>query len=153
MELVLKRLSEQIIGAAIDVHRELGPGLLESVYEECLCHELATRSIPFERQKPLPVAYKSIKMDCGYRIDLLVAGVVVVEIKAIEELAKIHEAQLLTYLRSGGWPLGLMINFNVTRLVDGVVRRVGRAALPPNISVPSVSSVASVLKITAANNA
>jgi GxxExxY protein len=148
MELVLKRLSEQIIGAAIDVHRELGPGLLESFYEECLCHEMATRRIPFERQKPLPVAYKAIKMDCGYRIDLLVAGAVVVKIKAVEELAKIHEAQLLTYLRTGGWPLGLVINFNVTRLVDGVVRRVGRAALPP----PDIS-VSSVLKVPSPNNA
>ena len=146
MDLVLKKISEQIIGAAIEVHSELGPGLLESVYEECLCYELAARNIPFERQKPLPVAYKSIKMDCGYRLDMLVAGAVVIEIKAVEELGKIHEAQLLTYLRTGGWPLGLMINFNVTRLIDGVLRRVGHAALGQNTSVSSVCSVPSVLR-------
>jgi GxxExxY protein len=145
MDLVLKRISEQIIGAAIEVHRELGPGLLESVYEECLCHELALRKIPFERQKPLPVAYKAIKMDCGYRLDMLVAGAVIVEIKAVEEISKVHEAQLLTYLRTGGWPLGLMINFNVTRLIDGVRRRVGDAALG-SASVSSVRSVSSVLR-------
>lgn len=146
MELVLKRLSEQIIGAAIEVHRELGPGLLESVYEECLCYELAAKNIPFERQKPLPVAYKSIKMECGYRLDILVASAIVIEVKAIEEFGKIHEAQLLTYLRTGGWPLGLIINFNVTRLIDGVLRRVGQAALVQNTSVPSVRSVFSVLQ-------
>jgi GxxExxY protein len=149
MELVLKRLSEQIIGAAIEVHRELGPGLLESVYEECLCYELAARKIPFERQKVLPVAYKWIKMDCGYRLDILVAGAVVVEIKSVEELGKIHEAQLLTYLRTGGWPLGLLINFNVIRLVDGILRRVGHSALLQNTSVSSVCSVSSVLKESA----
>jgi GxxExxY protein len=152
MELVLKKLSEQIIGAAIEVHRELGPGLLESVYEECFCYELGARKIPFERQKPLPVAYKSIRMDCGYRLDVLVAGAVVVEIKAVEELGKLHEAQLLTYLRTGGWPLGLLINFNVTRLIDGVLRRVGSTALSNDISVSSVPSVSSVLKRTAATN-
>jgi GxxExxY protein len=147
MNLVLKKLSEQIIGAAIDVHRELGPGLLESAYEECMCYELSIRGVPFERQKTLPVAYKAIRMDCGYRLDLLVAETVVVEVKAIEQVCKVHEAQLLTYLRTGGWPLGLIINFNVTRLIDGITRRVGRAALNESFSVPSVSSV---LKDTAA---
>lgn len=139
MDLVLKKLSEQILGAAIDVHRELGPSLLESAYEECLCYELAARAIPFERQKPLSVMYKAVKMDCGYRLDLLVAGAVVIEVKAVEEVCKIHEAQLLTYLRIGAWPLGMIINFNVTRLIDGVTRRVGSAALQK--SVISVSSV------------
>lgn len=141
MDLVLKKLSEQIIGAAIDVHRELGPGLLESAYEECLCYEVSARGIPFERQKTLPVTYRAIKMDCGYRLDLLVAGAVVVEVKGVEEVSKVHEAQLLTYLRLGGWPLGLLINFNVTRLIDGVMRRVGGPANNFNFSVSSVSSV------------
>ena len=141
MDLVLKKLSEQIIGAAIDVHRELGPGLLESTYEECLCYELSVRRIAFERQKALPITYKSIRMDCGYRLDLLIENCVIVEIKAVEEVCKVHEAQLLSYLRTGGWPLGFIINFNVTRLIDGIMRRVGRTAQNFNISVPSVSSV------------
>jgi GxxExxY protein len=120
----LNRITEQIIGAAIEVHRALGPGLLESAYEECLCHELRLRSVPFERQRPLPVEYKGIKLECGYRPDLLVADAVVVEIKAIESIEPIHEAQLLTYLKLGGWKLGLLINFNVPVLKDGIRRRV-----------------------------
>jgi GxxExxY protein len=120
----LNRITEQIIGAAIEVHRALGPGLLESAYEECLCHELRLRSVPFERQRPLPVEYKGIKLDCGYRPDPLVADAVVVEIKAIESIEPIHEAQLLTYLKLGGWKLGLLINFNVPVLKDGIRRRV-----------------------------
>jgi len=120
----LNRLSEEIIGAAIDVHRALGPGLLESTYEECLCHELTLRSLPFERQRPLPVEYKGVKLDCGYRVDLLVAKAVGVEIKAVSAIEPIHEAQLLTYLRLGSWKLGLLINFNVPVLKDGIRRRV-----------------------------
>jgi GxxExxY protein len=120
----LNRITEQIIGAAIEVHRVLGPGLLESAYEECLCHELRLRGVAFERQRPLPVAYKGIKFDCGYRLDLLVADAVVVEIKAVESIAPIHEAQLLTYLKLGSWKLGLLINFNVPVLKDGIRRRV-----------------------------
>jgi GxxExxY protein len=120
----LNRITEQIIGAAIEVHRVLGPGLLESAYEECLCHELRLRSVPFERQRPLPVEYKGIKLECGYRPDLLIADAVVVEIKAIESIEPIHEAQLLTYLKLGGWKLGLLINFNVPVLKDGIRRRV-----------------------------
>jgi GxxExxY protein len=118
------RITEQIIGAAIEVHRALGPGLLESAYEECLCHELRLRGVAFERQRPLPVEYKGTKLDCGYRLDLLVADVVVVEIKAVESIEPIHEAQLLTYLKLGGWKLGLLINFNVPVLKDGIRRRV-----------------------------
>ena len=120
----VNRITEGIIGAAIEVHRALGPGLLESAYEECLCRELSLRQIPFERQRPLPVEYKGLSLDCGYRIDLLVADTVVVEIKAVESLLPIHEAQLLTYLKLGGWKVGLLINFNVPVLKRGIRRRV-----------------------------
>lgn len=120
----LNTYTEQIIGAAIDVHRALGPGLLESAYEECLCRELALRSIPFERQRPLPVEYKGVRVDCGYRLDLLVANSVVVEIKSVSAIEPVHEAQLLTYLKLGGWKLGLLINFNVPVLKDGIRRRI-----------------------------
>ncbi len=120
----LNEVTEQIIGGAIEVHRALGPGLLESAYEECLCHELTLRGLPFERQRPLPVHYKGRRLDCGYRIDLLVADAVVVEIKAVNSIEPIHEAQLLTYLKLGGWKLGLLINFNVPVLKDGIRRRI-----------------------------
>jgi GxxExxY protein len=117
-------LTREIIGAAIEVHRELGPGLLESSYQVCMRRELELRGIPFEYEKPLPVIYKGMRLDCGYRLDLLVANTVVVEIKSVEALNPIHEAQLLTYLRLGGWKAGLLINFNVPVLIDGVKRRV-----------------------------
>lgn len=117
-------LTREIIGAAIEVHRELGPGLLESSYQICMRRELELRRIPFEYEKPLPVIYKGMGLDCGYRLDLLVADAVVVEIKSVEALHPIHEAQLLTYLRLGGWKAGLLINFNVPVLIDGVKRRV-----------------------------
>ncbi len=120
----LNKVTEQLIGAAIEVHKTLGPGLLESAYEECLCRELTLREISFARQRPLPVEYKGVKLDCGYRLDLLVAEAVVVEIKAVETIEPIHEAQLLTYLRLGGWKLGLLINFNVPVLKDGIRRRI-----------------------------
>ena len=120
----LNRITGCVIGAAIEVHRQLGPGLLESSYRECLCRELLLRSVPFEREKPLPLEYKGIHLGCGYRLDLLVADSVVVEVKAIEALAPIHEAQLLTYLRIGGWRLGLLINFNVAVLKTGIRRRI-----------------------------
>ena len=113
-----------IIGAAIEVHRSLGPGLLESAYEECLCEELKLRGIPFDRQRPLPVNYKGRQLDCGNRLDLLVDNAVVVELKAIEALAPIHDAQMLTYLRLGGWKVGLLINFNVPVLREGIRRKV-----------------------------
>lgn len=102
----------------------LGPGLLESAYEECLCQELAARRIPFERQRSLPVVYKGLYLDCGYRLDIVVANLAVVEIKAVDRLLPIHEAQLLTYLRLGGWKVGLLINLNVFVLKQGVRRRV-----------------------------
>ncbi len=121
---MVNKLTEQIIGAAIEVHKALGPGLLESAYEECMCRELALRQIRFDRQRPLPVEYKGVKLDCGYRLDLLVAEAVVVEIKAVEVIVPVHEAQLLTYLNLGGWKIGLLINFNVTVLKDGIRRRI-----------------------------
>jgi GxxExxY protein len=119
----LNSLTHEIIGAAIDVHRHLGPGLLESAYRECLCHELSLRSIDFRRELALPLQYKGVKLDCGYRVDVLVENLVIVELKAIQALAPVHEAQLLTYLRLGGWKGGLLINFNVPVLKDGIRRR------------------------------
>jgi GxxExxY protein len=115
-------LTEMIIGAAIEVHRQLGPGLLESAYEQCLCHELTLRSLNFQRQVPLPVSYKGILLDCGYRIDILVESLVVVELKTVDELHPIHEAQLLTYLKLLKAPVGLLINFQVPLLKDGLKR-------------------------------
>ena len=118
----INEVSQAIIGAAIEVHRTLGPGLLESAYEQCLSHEFSLRQIPVERQKPLHVDYKGIRLDCGYRLDFLVAGIVVVEVKAIETLLPIHQAQLLSYLKLGGWKLGLLINFHVPLLREGIKR-------------------------------
>ncbi len=120
----VNEITEIIIGAAIEVHKALGPGLLESAYEECLCRELALRQTSFERQKSLPLEYKGVQLDCGYRLDLLVADMVVVEVKAVETLLPIHEAQLLTYMRLGGWKAGLLINFNVPVLKRGIKRMV-----------------------------
>jgi len=113
-----------IIGAAIEVHRQLGPGLLESAYEECLCHELHLRGLAFERQVALPVSYKGLQLDCGYRIDLIVEREVVVELKAVEKILPIHEAQLLTYLKISGKHVGLLINFDVPLLTQGIIRRI-----------------------------
>jgi GxxExxY protein len=118
----LNKLSEAVIGASIEVHRETGAGLLESTYEQCLCRELGLRGVQFECQKPLPITYKGMRLDCGYRIDILVEGVLIVEIKAVEKLLPIHEAQLLTYLRLSGCQLGLLINFNVEVLRLGIKR-------------------------------
>jgi len=118
----INELTGKIIGAAIEVHRIIGPGLLESTYEECLCRELILQNIPFERQKAIPLEYKGIKLDCGYRLDLLVANKVVVEIKSVEIVLPIHEAQTLTYLKLGGWQVALLINFNVPLLKQGIKR-------------------------------
>jgi GxxExxY protein len=117
-------LTDAIIGAAIEVHRALGPGLLESTYEMCLCRELSLRGLRFERQVPIPADYKGVKLDCGYRADLVVQSAVLVEIKAIDSLLPIHDAQLLSYLKLGGWKVGLLINFNVGLLKHGIRRRV-----------------------------
>ena len=121
----LNALTRQIITAALAVHRELGPGLLESAYEACLAFELLDRGLPFERQKPLPSIYRGRTMDCGYRLDLLVDGMVVVEVKAVAAFDAVHQAQMLSYLRLSGCRVGLLINFNVKWLVrDGVKRLV-----------------------------
>tara|TARA_B100001964_G_scaffold2403_1_gene2729 strand:- start:51 stop:446 length:396 start_codon:yes stop_codon:yes gene_type:complete len=115
-------LTEHIIGAAIQVHRELGPGLLESAYETCLCYELTQNGLKIERQKVIPISYKGIKLDAGYRLDLVVEGQVIVEIKAVSELLPVHEAQLLSYLKQVGGGRGLLINFNVKLLKYGLRR-------------------------------
>ena len=117
-------LTDKIIGAAIEVHRHLGPGLMESAYEECLAYELDLQHVQFIRQRELPLIYKGISLDCGYRLDLVVENKVVVELKAVAKILPIHEAQLLTYLKLGGWKVGLLINFNVTRLKYGIKRLV-----------------------------
>jgi GxxExxY protein len=122
--LLSESLTESIIGAAIEVHRQLGPGLLESVYEECTCEELRLRSVPFRSQIEMPVVYKGRETGGKYRIDLVVAEEVVVELKAVERLLSVHEAQLLTYLRLTGKHAGLLINFNVSVLHRGIMRRV-----------------------------
>ena len=122
--LLYEELTGRIMAAAIEVHRDLGPGLLESAYERCLCRELELAGIPFQRQVPLPVAYKGISLDCGYDMDVVVDQKVVLELKAVERLLPIHEAQLLTYLKLGGYRVGLLMNFNVAVLKDGVKRLV-----------------------------
>jgi len=113
-----------IVGAAIEVHRQLGPGSLESAYEECLCHELHLLGLAFERQVALPVSYKGLQLDCGYKIDLIVEQEVIVELKSVERMLPVHEAQLLTYLKLSGKRVGLLINFNVPLLKQGIIRRV-----------------------------
>ena len=120
----MDELTGKIIGAAIEVHKALGPGLLESVYEECLCRELSLRGLPFRRQVEMPIEYKGVKVACNLRLDILVAEAVVVEVKAVEQVMPVHEAQLLSYLKLGGWRTGLLINFNVPVLKDGVKRMV-----------------------------
>ena len=120
----LNALSSAVIGAAIEVHRNIGPGLLESAYEECLCRELSLQSIPFERQVTLPISYKGIELDGGYRLDILVDNKLVIELKAVDKLQPIHEAQLMTYLKLSGHTIGLLINFNVPVLKNGIKRRI-----------------------------
>jgi GxxExxY protein len=120
----MKGLTERIIGAAIEVHTALGPGLLESTYEECLAREMQLSRLDFQRQIPVPVAYKGVKLDCGYRLDFLIEHAVVLELKSTDALRPIHEAQLLTYLRLGGWTVGLLMNFNVPVLKRGIRRLV-----------------------------
>lgn len=116
------KITEEIIGAAIEVHKALGPGLLESAYEECLCHELGIRGVSFERQVLLPLEYKGIKLDCGYRMDLVVENQIIVELKTVSKIDPIHEAQLFTYMRLRNERLGLIINFNVPLLKNGIKR-------------------------------
>jgi GxxExxY protein len=119
---ILNGISEKIVGAAIEVHKALGPGLLESAYQSCLAWELRKRGLSYEEQKPLGVVYREVQLDCGYRLDLMVEGKVIVEVKSVDRLVPIHRAQVLSYLRLAGCKLGLLINFNVTRLTDGIVR-------------------------------
>ena len=118
----INELTRRVIGAAIEVHKELGPGLLESVYEECLCREFDLHRFSYERQKQLPVEYKGVRLDCGFRLDVVVEGQLILELKSCERLEPIHEAQLLTYLKLTGIKVGLLINFNVPVLRDGIKR-------------------------------
>ena len=115
-------LSNRVIGCAIEVHRELGPGLLESTYEQCFAHELKLGGIKFQLQHPQPVQYKGIRIDCGYRLDVLVENDLIIELKSVEKIKRIHEAQLLTYMKLSGAKIGLLMNFNVTKLKDGIKR-------------------------------
>ena len=123
-KLKYENLTKQVLGAAIEVHRELGPGLLESAYEECLCHELNLRQLRFERQVSIPVLYKGIKLDCGYKLDILVEQTVILELKCVEKITPVHEAQLLTYMKLLNKPVGFILNFNVPVLRAGIVRKV-----------------------------
>jgi GxxExxY protein len=118
----INELTGAVIGASIEVHKVLGPGLLESTYEECLCHELQLRNISFERQKSLPVEYKGVRLDCGYRLDVVVEDAVILELKACDRLEPIHQAQLLTYLKLANLSVGLLLNFNVPVMKDGILR-------------------------------
>ena len=120
--LIYEELTHEIRNAATEVHRSLGPGLLESAYEECLCHELSLRRIPHQRQAEVPIEYKGMKLDCGYRIDVLVDNKIVLELKSIDHVAPIHEAQLITYLKLSRMKVGLLMNFNVLLLKDGIKR-------------------------------
>lgn len=122
--LVSKDLTSEICGAAIEVHKHLGPGLLESAYEECLCFELSERGITFERQVPLPVRYKQVELSCNYLMDVVVEEEVVLELKSVETILPVHEAQLLTYLKLSGKRVGLLLNFNVKLMKDGITRRI-----------------------------
>jgi len=115
-------ITEQVIGCCIEIHKQLGPGLLESAYEQCLCYELSALGVAFERQKPLPMKYKTVNLDCGYRLDLVIQGKIILELKTVENLLPIHEAQLLTHLKLSGLTLGLLINFNVPVLQNGIKR-------------------------------
>lgn len=120
--MLFEDITKVIIGCAIDVHKELGPGLLESAYEECLYYELQKAGLRVEKQKPIPVVYKEIKLDCGYRTDLIVEDKIVIELKTVDEFNPVHEAQILTYLKFAEKKLGLLINFNVLKLKDGIKR-------------------------------
>ncbi len=122
--MIHEELTEKIYAACIEVHSHLGPGLLESTYEACICHELAQRTLSFRRQVVMPVQFKGISIDCGYRLDLIVEEKVIMELKAVEKILPIHEAQLLTYLRLSHYRVGLLVNSNVNRIVDGITRRV-----------------------------
>lgn len=129
----LEAIATQIVDAAIEVHRELGPGLLESAYEMALCRELSLRGIAFEHQKAMPVSYKGVSLDCGYRIDVMVEGQIVIELKVVDELIPIHDAQLFTYLKLSGCHLGFLINFNTRLLRHGLKRVVYHLPEDPSL--------------------
>jgi GxxExxY protein len=131
-------ITEKIIGAAIEVHRITGPGLLESVYEECLCYELSQARLTFRRQVDLPVVYKGIKLDCGFRMDVVVEDSIVLELKTVEHLLPVHSAQLLTYLKLSGKKVGLLMNFNEPVLRRGLKRLVVNYDDPQRLGVPAV---------------
>lgn len=130
--------SEQVIGACIEVHRWLGPGLLESAYQTCLAHELSLQRLQFEKEKPLPVAYKGVHLECGYRLDFIVEGVVVVEVKAVERLLPVHEAQVITYLTLTGMSVGLLVNFHAETIRQGLRRLTLKSSLHPPRPPPSL---------------
>jgi GxxExxY protein len=137
----INHLTEHVIGAAIEVHRALGLGLLESAYEICLCRELSLQNLQFRREIPVPVEYKGVKLDCGYRADIIVEELLLLELKAVDGLLPVHETQLLSYLKLSGLPAGLLINFNVELLRRGIRRRVWNSGPPIFTSVSSVNSV------------
>lgn len=120
----INEITKEVIGAAVEVHKQLGPGMLESAYEECLCYELENRGFSIQRQKPVPIVYKDIKLECGYRIDVLVDDTLVLELKSIDAIAPVHVAQILTYMRFANKKIDLLINFNVTVLKNGLRRYV-----------------------------
>jgi GxxExxY protein len=122
MTMNINKLRSRIIGATIEVHKALGPGLLESTYEECISHELSIGGLSLEKQKPLPVQYKGINLDCSYRLDVVVENAIILELKSCEKIEPIHKAQLLTYLKLSGFKLGLLLNFNVILMREGIVR-------------------------------
>jgi GxxExxY protein len=138
--LLHEELPQQIIGAAIEVHKALGPGLLESAYEECLCHELNVRHLSFQRQIPVSVRYKDVNLDCGYRIDIVVEDAVILELKCVEKLLPVHDAQLLTYLKLIGKTVGLILNFYTDVLTrGGIIRKA--LSNPPRLSASAVNSI------------
>jgi GxxExxY protein len=144
-------ITAKIIGAAIEVHRLLGPGLLESAYEECLCYKLNRVGLRFERQVQVPITYKGLRLDCGFKLDLLVAAAVIVELKAIDELLPVHKAQLLTYLKASRKRVGLLINFNVPVLKNGLKRMVNHHIEPEPAADNSASSAASGVDVVLAS--
>jgi GxxExxY protein len=134
----INKLSSKIIGVAIEVHKSLGPGLLESAYEQCLCHELNLQRLSFESQKPLPVVYKGKRLDCGYRLDIVVEDEIILELKSCKQIEPIHKAQLLTYLKLSDLKLGLILNFNVPVMRDGMVRIVNKLKEKPSATSASL---------------
>jgi GxxExxY protein len=134
----LNAITEQIIGSAIEVHRALGPGLLESAYEACLVFELRERGLYIEQQKPLPITYKTVRLDCGYRLDLVVASCVIVEVKAVERLNSVHDAQLLSYLKLANCRVGLLLNFHCTMLKHGIRRLVNDFPISARSAISAV---------------